>query len=242
MTSSPPILLAVEASTRAPSCAVLAGGRVFERTAPAKPVEDLAGLITRTLGDAGIGLAEVGQLVVGVGPGSYMGVRAAVSTANALSFATGLPIAGVVSTDALAVLAAPERASITVGLHAGRGRVFVARYARAGGRLERAALPRLLSEDEWAAERAGPPAAIVIVDDGMPPDATAGRSPATTSPSSSGSAWPRSSRPERAPRRSSSSSAARSRPPSRCPSQTRLTSQSIGYPAAMSRLPQGGSS
>ncbi len=173
MTSSPPILLAVEASTRAPSCAVLAGGRVFERTAPAKPVEDLAGLVARTLSDAGIGLAEVGQLVVGVGPGSYMGVRAAVSTANALSFAAGLPIAGVVSTDALAVLAAPEPASITVGLHAGRRRVFVARYARAGDRLERAALPVLLDEAEWAAERAGGAAAIVIVDDGMPPDAIA---------------------------------------------------------------------
>jgi tRNA threonylcarbamoyl adenosine modification protein YeaZ len=170
VTSAQPILLAVEASTRAPSCAVLAGGRVFERTAPAKPVEDLAGLIAQTLADAGIGLAEVGQLVVGVGPGSYMGVRAAVSTANALSFATGLPITGVVSTDALAVLAAAERSSITVGLHAGRRRVFVARYTRGGdGRLERDALPVLLAEDEWVAERAGGEASLVIVDDGMPP-------------------------------------------------------------------------
>jgi tRNA threonylcarbamoyl adenosine modification protein YeaZ len=169
VTRADAILLAVEASTRAPSCAVLAGGRVFERTAPAKPVEDLAGLIAQTLADAGIGLAGVGQLVVGVGPGSYMGVRAAVSTANALSFAAGLPITGVVSTDALAVLAAPEHSSITVGLHAGRRRVFVARYARAGdGRLERGALPLLLSEDEWIAERAGGEASLVIADDGMP--------------------------------------------------------------------------
>jgi tRNA threonylcarbamoyl adenosine modification protein YeaZ len=172
------ILLAVEASTRAPSCAVLAGGRVFEHTAPAKPVEDLAGLITRTLTDAGIVLADVGQLVVGVGPGSYMGVRAAVSTANALSFAAGLPITGVVSTDALAVLAAPERSSVTVGLHAGRGRVFVARYARAGDRLERDALPVLLGEAEWAAERAGGAASVVIVDEGMPPDASPAESAA----------------------------------------------------------------
>jgi tRNA threonylcarbamoyl adenosine modification protein YeaZ len=177
VTSAEPILLAVEASTRAPSCAVLAGGRVFERTAPAKPVEDLAGLIAQTLADAAIGLAAVGQLVVGVGPGSYMGVRAAVSTANALSFATGLPITGVVSTDALAVLAAPERTTITVGLHAGRGRVFVARYARAGDRLERDALPALLGEDEWQAERAAAEASCVIVDAGMPPGAGAGAEP-----------------------------------------------------------------
>ena len=172
MTGSP-ILLAVEASTRAPSCAVLAGGRMFERAAPGRPVEDLSGLIVRTLADAGIGLGEVGQLAVGVGPGSYMGVRAAVSTANALSFAAGLPIAGVVSTDALAGLAAPEHASITVGLHAGRRRVFVARYARGGdGRLERDALPALLAEEAWVAERAGAAApSLVIVDDGMPPEA-----------------------------------------------------------------------
>lgn len=176
MTSAQPILLAIEASTRAPSCALLAGGRVFERTAPAKPVEDLSGLIAQALADGGVGLAEVGQLVVGVGPGSYMGVRAAVSTANALSFAAGLPITGVVSTDALAVLAAPERSAIAVGLHAGRGRVFVARYARDGdGRLERGALPVLLSEDEWVAERAGGGASLVIADDGMP--AAAGPEP-----------------------------------------------------------------
>ncbi len=174
MTSVPPILLAVEASTRAPSCAVLSAGRVFERSAPAKPVEDLAGLIAQTLADAGIGLADVGQLVVGVGPGSYMGVRAAVSTANALSFAAGLPITGVVSTDALAVLAAVELSAITVGLHAGRRRVFVARYARAGERLEREARPVLLSEREWAAERAGAGTSVVIVDAGMPPDALPG--------------------------------------------------------------------
>lgn len=167
--TSAPVLLAVEASTRAPSCAVLAGGRVFERTAPARPVEDLSGLIAQTLADAGIGLAAVQQLVAGVGPGSYMGVRAAVATANALSFAAGLPVAGVVSTDALAVLAPAERAAITVGLHAGRRRVFVARYTRREGRLERAALPALLAEGEWAAERAAGAASLVIVDDGMPP-------------------------------------------------------------------------
>ena len=173
MTSADAIVLAVEASTRAPSCAVLAGGRVFERSAPAKPVEDLAGLIAQTLADAGIALADVGQLVVGVGPGSYMGVRAAVSTANALSFAAGLPITGVVSTDALAVLAEPERCSITVGLHAGRRRVFVARYARGrSGRLERDALPALVAAEEWVATRAGGEA-FVIADDGMPPDAVA---------------------------------------------------------------------
>jgi len=174
VTGAQPILLAVEASTRAPSCALLAGGRVFERTAPAKPVEDLAGLIAQTLADAGIALTDVGQLVAGVGPGSYMGVRAAVSTANALSFAAGLPITGVVSTDALAVLAGLERPSIMVGLHAGRGRVFVARYARAGDRLERDALPLLLAQAGWVVMRAGAEASIVIVDEGMPPDAIPG--------------------------------------------------------------------
>lgn len=178
MTDSEPVLLAVEASTRAPSCAVRAGGRVFERTAPAKPVEDLAGLIAQALADAGLGLSDVEQLVVGVGPGSYMGVRAAVSTANALSFATGLPIAGVVSTDALAVLAPAEALTITVGLHAGRRRVFVARYARRDGRLERAALPVLLGEEAWAAERAvAAPSSLVIVDEGMPPPADGAAEP-----------------------------------------------------------------
>lgn len=169
MTRSEPVLLAVEASTRAPSCAVRAGGRVVERTAPAKPVEDLAGLVAQALVDAGIGLADVEQLVVGVGPGSYMGVRAAVSTANALSFAAGLPITGVVSTDALAVLAPAERPAVTVGLHAGRRRVFATRYTRRDGRLDRQALPVLLGEDEWAAECAGAASALVIVDEGMPP-------------------------------------------------------------------------
>jgi tRNA A37 threonylcarbamoyladenosine modification protein TsaB len=50
---------------------------------------------------AGSSLSEVGALAVGTGPGGFTGLRIALSYAKGLAFATGLPLVGVSSYDAL---------------------------------------------------------------------------------------------------------------------------------------------
>lgn len=76
------------------------------------------------------GWREIERIAVGIGPGSFTGLRIGVSTARALAQARGLPLVGVLTTSALAagIAALPEAADrprLAV-VDARRGEVFVA--------------------------------------------------------------------------------------------------------------------
>ena len=77
--------------------AVLASSAV---TDPRAHAEQLMPLIDRTLADADRRLADVTQIVVGVGPGPFTGLRVGVVTAHTLGFVLGVPVRGVCSLDA----------------------------------------------------------------------------------------------------------------------------------------------
>ena len=76
------------------------------------------------------GWDEVERIAVGVGPGSFTGLRIGIATARALAQARSLPLAGVGSLDALAAgiarsPAGPGRHALAV-LDARRGQAFAA--------------------------------------------------------------------------------------------------------------------
>ncbi len=72
------------------------------------------GLIETLLGRAGLRLAGLDRIAVGLGPGSFTGIRIAVTYAKALAYATGLPLVGVSSYDALEPEGAPHPVLIVV--------------------------------------------------------------------------------------------------------------------------------
>lgn len=78
---------------------VLAAEAVTDSRAHA---EQLMPLINATLAAAGATLADLDEIVVGVGPGPFTGLRVGVVTAQALGFALGVPVRGVCSLDAIA--------------------------------------------------------------------------------------------------------------------------------------------
>jgi tRNA threonylcarbamoyl adenosine modification protein YeaZ len=88
------------------------------------------GRIAGVLSARGLGLADLDRLAVGIGPGSFTGVRIAVSYAKAIALARGLPLAGVSSYDVLTPDDAPE--TVLAVVH-GRPGVISARLRTPGG-------------------------------------------------------------------------------------------------------------
>lgn len=97
----------------------------------------LLGEIERAAAAAG-GWDSIEAIAVGLGPGSFTGLRVGVATARALGFSRGLPVAGVCTLDAL------QRGLMEVGdgdcgrvavIDARRGEVFAALYSPGGERL-----------------------------------------------------------------------------------------------------------
>ena len=119
---------------------------VVTRTALAgrRHAEVLAGEVAVVLASAGAVPADLGAVVVGVGPGPFTGLRVGVVTAAALGDALGIPVWGVCSLDALAAGLGPVVA-VTDAL---RREVYWARYDGTGRRTEgpEVARPALLAE------------------------------------------------------------------------------------------------
>jgi tRNA threonylcarbamoyladenosine biosynthesis protein TsaB len=97
----------------------------------------LLGEIERAVEMAG-GWAAVDAIAVGLGPGSFTGIRIAIATARGLGASTRLPVSGVCTLDAvgraIGERAGGERSRLAV-LDARRGEVFAALYSPAGERL-----------------------------------------------------------------------------------------------------------
>jgi tRNA threonylcarbamoyladenosine biosynthesis protein TsaB len=82
---------------------------------------------------AGVKLAELDLLAVGIGPGSFTGVRIGVATAKGLALAEGKPLVGVTSLRALARGMGHGAGLAVPVLDAHKGEVYCAAYARDEG-------------------------------------------------------------------------------------------------------------
>ncbi len=114
------LTLAFDTATSVATSALVRDGEVLgERTSVAIAVlEDVDALLR----DAGVEPGDLDALVVGVGPGSFTGVRMGLAVARGLSFALDLRVAGVSTLDALAA-GAPDAVAL---VDAKRRELFVA--------------------------------------------------------------------------------------------------------------------
>ena len=170
MGTAAPHILAFDTSAQFTSLAVCAGERVLieEHVASdGKHAELLLPRLQDALGRAGLALGDVDLLAVGIGPGSFTGVRVGVATAKGLGLALQKPVIGVVSLEALAQEAA---ASVTASwiapcLDAYKGELFAALYERSAGQLTLRVGPfhgaPALVQARLAAESGGAPLALV---------------------------------------------------------------------------------
>ncbi|CAM4362562.1 tRNA (adenosine(37)-N6)-threonylcarbamoyltransferase complex dimerization subunit type 1 TsaB [Saccharibacillus endophyticus] len=98
-------ILALDTSSAAQAVAVLDGADVLVESnnlAERNHSVNLLPEIERVLHESGTNKRELNGIAVGVGPGSYTGVRIAVTTAKTLAWALKLPVAAVSSLEAQA--------------------------------------------------------------------------------------------------------------------------------------------
>jgi tRNA threonylcarbamoyladenosine biosynthesis protein TsaB len=148
-------LLGLDTSTAASAaCVVRDDGEVFELapepaalTRPPGHARELMPAVAAVMSRAGLGYADLEAIAVGVGPGTFTGLRIGIATARALASAAGLPLKPVSS---LAALAEGIDAELALPLiDAKRGEVFAALYGS-----DRTVLwPPFVARPEAVAER-----------------------------------------------------------------------------------------
>jgi tRNA threonylcarbamoyladenosine biosynthesis protein TsaB len=132
-------ILALETSSRRGSVALLDGELLvasLEHEQPNSHAERLLPLIERLLSEAGWAKTSLDRLGVGVGPGSFTGLRVGIALAEGLSVGLDRPVIGVGSLRAMAFGALTEHAGPCCALlDARREELFAAVYAADGREL-----------------------------------------------------------------------------------------------------------
>ncbi len=121
--------------------------------------EVLAPMIAEVVAEAGIGFPDLDRIAVTTGPGTFTGVRIGVATARGMAVASGVPVVGVTTLEAVAagaakVTAEPGRAIASV-FDARREEVYVQCFS---SDLTNLTQPQALGYDAaWAAIKAHRP-------------------------------------------------------------------------------------
>lgn len=126
-------LIALETSTHLLSVALWQDGRIIERSLlhPNGGSELILPWVNQLLAEAGLTLAQLDGLALGVGPGGFTGLRLACGIAQGLAYGADLPVVPVSSLAAVALEASAERGEGTklyACLDARMNEVYTATY------------------------------------------------------------------------------------------------------------------
>ena len=131
-------LLALETATESCSVALLAGERLFARSelAPRRHAELLLPMCDEVLAEAGLARRGLDAIAVGCGPGAFTGVRLAISAAQGIAFALGIPVVPVSSLAALAMQTPDDGTDVLAVIDARMGEVYAGLFRRQGELVE----------------------------------------------------------------------------------------------------------
>ncbi|GGA27569.1 tRNA (adenosine(37)-N6)-threonylcarbamoyltransferase complex dimerization subunit type 1 TsaB [Paenibacillus physcomitrellae] len=110
--------LVMDTSTATLCTAVMDGARVLAENnllAQRGHAELLMPAVQKVLEDSRTSQRELAGIITGVGPGSYTGIRIAVTAGKSLAWALGIPVVGISSLEMLALGAWAQGAGLTAG-------------------------------------------------------------------------------------------------------------------------------
>jgi len=146
-------ILAVDTATRTGSVAVLDGETLVAEvqvTSSQTHAKRLMSVVDCTLHMAGIELGALDGFAVTTGPGSFTGLRIGISAVKGFSLATGRPVTGVSTLDALAYQFPCCHALICPLLDARKAQVYTALYRGGGdGDWEKVVSDRVVDPKQW---------------------------------------------------------------------------------------------
>ena len=169
-----PLILAMDTATRCSTVALTRGnmeeGEVLAEMALSSSITHSRRLIDcldHLLKHADITLQEVDGIAVGLGPGSFTGLRIGVATAKGLAVASDKKLLGVSTLDSIAVGCGVTAKKICVVVDARKKQVYTAFYTidQRGGACREGAI-KVLSPQQLAEEIEEP---VIMVGDGVVP-------------------------------------------------------------------------
>jgi tRNA threonylcarbamoyladenosine biosynthesis protein TsaB len=153
------ILLAIDTSTHRAALALSRPG-LEPRAAPpdadlgkaARHGRGLLPAIAGLLAAEGLAVEDLGAIAVGLGPGSYTGLRIGLTAAKTLAYAARKPLVAIDSMEAIARNAPDDASKVVVAVDAQRGDAYLADFARnsPGAPLHRLGPTRIEAVGPWA--------------------------------------------------------------------------------------------
>ncbi|OGP60273.1 MAG: tRNA (adenosine(37)-N6)-threonylcarbamoyltransferase complex dimerization subunit type 1 TsaB [Deltaproteobacteria bacterium RBG_13_49_15] len=145
-------LLAID--TAAKSCSVaIVGNHILlceiSTTSEETHSKRLMEMIHKSFSLSGLSVSDIDGFAVTRGPGSFTGLRIGISTLKGLAMASGMPVVGVSTLDALASQSPPFNGLVCPMLDARKNEVYIARY-----RFARNGLKKEIDEQVLSPERA----------------------------------------------------------------------------------------
>ena len=136
-------LLAFDTSFQACSAAVWADGQVAAHESQLRDrghAESLVPMLERVRGACGLAYADFDAFAVGVGPGTFTGLRIALATARGLRIALHRPVVAVTTMEAVAAAHCDAAVPVLVAMDARRGAVYLQAFDRLGAALDEPAV------------------------------------------------------------------------------------------------------
>lgn len=134
-----------------------AGGSVLHResSGAGDHFEVITSLVSELLSAGGVKVSELGQICVGVGPGSFTGLRIGMSFAKGMAVAGQVPLVGVssfagIAEGALHARGLPDSTRILVIADARRDEVFLAEYVESARSVKELRSPCIVPVSEVA--------------------------------------------------------------------------------------------
>jgi tRNA threonylcarbamoyladenosine biosynthesis protein TsaB len=150
-------ILAIEFSSALRSVAILNladDGGIISRSevvdaSPANSVKPFE-MIEQALRETGLEREAVDRIAIGIGPGSYAGIRAAIALAQGWQLARDVKLLGISSAECLATQAWVEgfAGKLSIAVDAQRGEFYLATYEAVNGTLDEVAPLRIVSAEE----------------------------------------------------------------------------------------------